>query len=349
MKVLITGNLGYVGSELVKHLKSNIEKINITGLDTGYFENYVSSAPHLPKNKCDEQIKIDIRKLSLETLDEFDIYIFLAAVSNDPIGQKFKKATEEINVDAHTRIINYISALSQKTIIFASSCSVYGAGGDVTKKEFDRLEPLTTYAHSKTEVENLLKKTGSLSNKITCLRFATACGMSDKLRLDLVLNDFVASAMLYNSVNIQSDGTPWRPLIDVSDMARAIEWAIKRPKEHGGSYLSLNVGKNDWNFKINELAEAVQKYFPTSEIKFTGNNQPDKRSYKVDFSLFKRLAPSHQPVKTLTETIEDLAIGIEGIIKTGQNDKLEDIHFVRLKSLENQIELGLLSSDLYWT
>jgi len=122
---------------------------------------------------------------------------------------------------------------------------------------------------------------------VTCLRFATACGMSDQLRLDLVVNDFVACAMATGEITVLSDGTPWRPLIDVTDMARAMEWAVSRPAEHGSDMLVVNVGSDDWNFQVRGLAEAVVSQVPASTISINQAAPPDRRSYRVAFSLFR--------------------------------------------------------------
>ena len=138
---------------------------------------------------------------------------------------------------------------------------------------------------------------------ITCLRFATACGMSDRLRLDLVLNDFVACAMATGEITVLSDGTPWRPLIDVGDMARAIEWAIGRDPAAGGEMLSVNVGSDAWNYQVRDLAEAVAAAMPGTDVWINREAPPDKRSYQVDFSLFRKLAPEHQPLSTLGVSI----------------------------------------------
>ena len=159
----------------------------------------------------------------------------------------------------------------------------------------DEVNPLTAYACSKVATERGLAGMNAGGITITCLRFGTACGMSDRLRLDLVLNDFVACAITTGEISVLSDGTPWRPLIDVSDMARAIEWAIGRDPSAGGEILSVNAGSDAGNYQVKDLAEAVATAVPGTRVSINRQAPPDKRSYRVDFSLFQRLAPEHQP------------------------------------------------------
>ena len=181
---------------------------------------------------------------------------------------------------------------------------------------------------------------------VTCLRFATACGMSDRLRLDLVLNDFVASALATGEITVLSDGTPWRPLIDVADMARAIEWAIGRSSDHGGRFLVVNAGNNAGNYQVRELAEVVSAELPGTKVSINREAPPDKRSYQVDFSLFASLAPDHLPEVPLTKSVQNLASGLRGM---GFSDgEFRASPLMRLRTLKHHIEQGRLSLDLRW-
>jgi nucleoside-diphosphate-sugar epimerase len=181
----------------------------------------------------------------------------------------------------------------------------------------------------------------------TCLRFATACGMSDRLRLDLVLNDFVASALAARKITVLSDGTPWRPLIDVADMARAVQWAITRAPENGGARLNVNVGADGWNYQVRDLAHAVAGAVPGVEVSINRNALPDTRSYKVDFSLYRELAPAHQPEMTLDRSIARLREGLEGM---GFADaEFRASPYMRLKMLEAHRKAGRLDGELRWT
>jgi nucleoside-diphosphate-sugar epimerase len=230
-----------------------------------------------------------------------------------------------------------------KAFVFASSCSVYGFAENGARAESSSLNPLTAYARSKVATENDLKGLAGNGFNVTCLRFATACGMSPRLRLDLVLNDFVASAIAVKKINILSDGSPWRPLINTHDMARAIDWAIGR---EGDPYQIVNAGSDQWNYQVKDLALAVQREIPGVDVSINKDAAPDKRSYKVDFSLFRKLAPNHQPAHDLTATIRELKSGLEAIGFADAN--FRESRLIRLKMLNNIKTSGYIGDDLYW-
>ncbi|MCY0149157.1 NAD-dependent epimerase/dehydratase [Hoeflea sp. G2-23] len=346
MKILITGNLGYLGPVVVRHLRETIKDAYIVGYDTGYFSHCLTTSDRLADTMCDQQVFGDLRDITREFVSQFDGIVLLAAISNDPMGEKFAEVTDEINHKGCLNVIEKIDDLSSKTIVFASSCSMYGAGGDEPRKETDTLNPLTAYARSKVDVEQALENMAAHKPVITSLRFSTACGMSDRLRLDLVLNDFVASAMLKGEIEVLSDGTPWRPLIAVKDMARAIEWALLRKADNGGHYLAVNVGSDEWTYQIKQLARAVGEIIPDVNVKINSAGQPDKRSYKVDFTSYKKHAPHHQPQCSLEDTVKELVDGIAQISGIPQN--FRDSGYVRLSVLNDLIEKKLLNSKLYW-
>ena len=348
MNILILGNLGYVGSKVVSHLRKTIPNATITGFDTAYFGAAISCNLKLADSLCDRQYYGDIRDIDPNFLDQFDVFVFLAAISNDPMGNKFEQVTYEINQDAQARIIKHVSARAGITIVFASSCSVYGQGGNDYRTEGDQVNPLTAYARSKIFVEGVLDQCSwADSSKATALRFATACGVSDRIRLDLVLNDFVASALVNKKVEVLSDGSPWRPLIDVRDMARAVEWAIVRPIETGSEYLIANIGRNDWNYQIKDLAVAVCEHVPGAELQINTNAAPDTRSYQVDFSFFKQIAPAHQPIVSLDETICELRDYLSDRRPViGSN--FRSSKFIRLEMLNDLIRNEMLTARLRW-
>ncbi len=180
----------------------------------------------------------------------------------------------------------------------------------------------------------------------TALRFATACGMSDRLRLDLVVNDFVACALTSGEITVLSDGSPWRPLIDVADMALAIEWAMRRTPDNGGQFLAVNAGTQVWNYQVRELAQAVAVAVPGTKVSINTNAPPDKRSYQVDFSLFRELAPQHQPRVSLTDSIIRLRDGLKEMKFSDQD--FRNSQQMRLRVLESHMKSGRLSSDLRW-
>ena len=216
----------------------------------------------------------DIRDFPPDLLDGVDAVVHLAAISNDPMGKEFEAVTEAINEKASIALAQMAQERGVGTFVFASSCSIYGAAEGSPRRESDPLNPLTAYARSKVAMENALRSSNAGRMTVTCLRFATACGMSDRLRLDLVLNDFVASALATGEITVLSDGTPWRPLIDVADMARAIEWAIGRSAEHGGRFLVVNAGNQAGNYQVRELAEVVSTELPGTKVSINRRSPP---------------------------------------------------------------------------
>lgn len=344
MKILVTGNTGYVGSGLVRHLSRSLGDVEIVAFDTGYFAHCLTGASDLPEHLCLAQHWGDIRRFPSEILQGVDVVVHLAAISNDPMGSRFEAVTEEINFRAAIALAREAKRIGVRGFVFASSCSMYGLSADRPRSEMDELNPLTAYARSKVMTEAGLRDFADESFTVTCLRFATACGMSDRLRLDLVLNDFVASALASGEIKVLSDGTPWRPLIDVQDMARAIEWAIGRYAKQGESFLAVNVGRH--NYQVKDIACKVADLIPGASVSINHSAPPDKRSYKVDFSLFLKLAPDFQPRVTLEESILGLYNGLRSL--GFDNGDFRSSQWMRLKVLEQYTSDGRLSSELYW-
>jgi nucleoside-diphosphate-sugar epimerase len=346
MKILITGNMGYVGPLVSKRLKKAFADVILAGLDTGYFGGCMSSFDRLPETRFDVQYFMDMRKIPDHVLTDVDVIVHLAGISNDPIGNLYEQVTDDINLQASRRFATAAKAAGVKRFVFASSCSMYGAADDTARDEDSQLNPLTAYARSKALFEEDLHQLADNEFQATCLRFSTACGWSERLRLDLVLNDFVACAITAGEITILSDGTPWRPLINVRDMARAIEWAVVRDAQAGGNFVAVNVGSDEWNFQVKELAEAVKKVIPDVKISINPDAPPDKRSYKVNFDLFRKLAPKHQPQVDLIESIRELKDGLESIHFSNADFRNSD--FMRLNHLTRLQKLGLIDKQLRW-
>lgn len=347
MKILITGNMGYIGPVLVQHLRSVFKDAQLIGYDSGFFAHCLTGAVALPERDLHMQLFGDVRDASPEMFASVDAVVHLAAVSNDPMGKRFEEVTEAINYASSADIARKAIAAGVKRFVFASSCSMYGYAEGGPRKETDALNPLTAYAKSKVATEKALAQLDAPNAVVTALRFSTACGMSDRLRLDLVLNDFVAGAMASREITVLSDGTPWRPLIDVKDMARAIHWALTRDPGNGGRYLAVNVGSDEWNYQVRDLALAVAAAIPGTRVSINENAPPDKRSYRVDFSLYRQLAPTHQPQVDLKQSIEELKRGMERMNFSDANFRMSQ--FMRLKVLEKHISEGRLSNTLRWT
>lgn len=346
MRILITGNMGYVGPVLTRHLRAVVPNAFLVGLDTGYFGSCVNNVLALPERLLDVQYFSDMRAIPPAVLEDIDAIVHLAGISNDPIGNKFEDVTLDINYRASIELARNAKEAGVRSFVFASSCSMYGSADDTARTEDAPLNPLTAYAKSKVHTERDLKPLASESFVVTCLRFATACGMSDRLRLDLVLNDFVAAALASKEILILSDGTPWRPLINVKDMARAIEWGILRTRENGGSFVAANIGSNDWNYQVKDLAQSVSAVIPDAVVKINENAQPDKRSYRVNFDLFRNLAPEHQPQCDLDMTIRELKAGLEGM--EFADPDFRNSRFTRLRVLDELREKGALDENLRW-
>jgi nucleoside-diphosphate-sugar epimerase len=347
MKILITGNLGYVGPLVTRQLRKSYPEATIIGADIGYFAHCLTNAARAPEALLDAQYYVDLRNLPAEILTGVDAIVHLAAISNDPIGNVYEQVTYDVNYHAGIELAREARARGVRSFVFASSCSVYGFADDKPRTERSETGPLTAYAKSKVLTEQALAPLATDDFRVTCLRFATACGMSDRLRLDLVLNDFVACAVSTGKITVLSDGTPWRPLINVSDMARAIDWAIARDHEAGGPFLVVNAGSDEWNYQVSQLAQAVADIVPGTEVSINRDAPPDKRSYRVDFSLFRELAPRHQPEGDLRGTIDALRNGLTAI---GFRDAdFRNSTFMRLRVLAAQRSAGLLNEALRWT
>jgi nucleoside-diphosphate-sugar epimerase len=344
--ILITGNMGYVGPGVVERLRLNHATVRLIGLDTGFFATNLLRGHPLPERLLDAQRFADLRELPLDVLNDIDAIVHLAAISNDPMGNTYERATEAINLEGTIHLARTAKQAGVRRFVFASSCSVYGFAEDGARTEDSSVNPLTAYARSKVASEEELCRLAGPDFIVTCLRFATACGPSPRLRLDLVLNDFVASAVATGKIQILSDGTPWRPLIAVEDMARAIEWALWRTPSNGGEATVVNAGSNQWNYQIHELAGAVASAVANTTVEINKNAAADKRSYRVDFSRFAQLAPQHQPQATLDSVISSLRSQLEAAGFSDPNFRTSE--FMRLNMLAKLVAAGDLTSDLRW-
>jgi nucleoside-diphosphate-sugar epimerase len=345
-RVLITGNMGYIGPVVAAHFRHLYPDIDLTGFDTGFFAGCLVSPQVFPETLYNRQVFGDVRQFPVELLSGIDAVVHLAAISNDPMGKAFESVTEVINSQYAVEVARHAKQAGVRHFVLASSCSVYGFAEEGAKTEESGLNPLTAYARSKVSAEQGLRTLADEDFLVTCLRFGTACGWSPRLRLDLVLNDFVASAITRGTIIILSDGTPWRPMIHVRDMARAIEWGASRSRSAGGDCVTVNVGANHWNYQVIDLANAVRENMPHVTISVNPDAAPDKRSYRVDFSKFKQLAPEHQPQQTLSATVVDL---IERLQNCNFNDdNFRESAFMRLKVLSDARSTHRLTEQLFW-
>ena len=336
--------MGYVGPVLVRHHRSRFPPADLVGFDAGFFAHCLTGTSGLPEMALTTQHFGDVRELPAGLLRDTDAVVHLAAISNDPMGKQFEAATESINREASLRLARMASEANVRNFVFASSCSVYGFAEGGARAEEDPVNPLTAYARSKIETEQGLAALANGTMTVTSLRFATACGMSDRLRLDLVLNDFAACAMTTGEITVLSDGTPWRPLIDVADMARAIEWAATRATTQGGTVLTVNAGSDRWNLRVRDLAEACSAAFGGIKVSINTEAPPDKRSYAVNFARFRELAPGHQPVVEVHDSIDRLRRGLATM--RFDTPDFRNSNYIRLKVLSSLIDTGVLTADL---
>jgi nucleoside-diphosphate-sugar epimerase len=346
MRILITGNLGYAGPRVVRRLRRTFPDAVLAGLDAGFFAHCLLSPDALPETLLDVQHFADLRDCDPAAFAGADAVVHLAGISNDPMGHRFEEVTRSVNHDGGLRVARLAREAGVRSFVFASSCSLYGFAEEGERSEDSPLQPLTAYARSKASLEQALHALAGPDFRVTALRFATACGMSERLRLDLVLNDFVAAAVTARRITLLSDGTPWRPLIAVDDMARAVEWALGRGPE-AGDFLAVNTGRDDWNFQVRDLAAAVARAIPGVGVEISRDAAPDRRSYRVSFARFRALAPAHQPEARLEDVIRDLAAGLAAA--GFRDERFRESRYVRLRALEELRASGRLDDELRWT
>ena len=338
MKICVIGGLGYVGRAFLQLLNDTKYECHI--VDAHWFK-----APLELKSSWFLEEK-DIRLSPLEASG--DACVYLSAVSNDPMGKKFKKPTYQINRDCAVQTAYAAKKLGYKNFIFASSCSVYGGSGFKPRIEEDALNPLTDYAISKVEAESLLREIADENFKVTCLRFATACGASKNMRLDLALNDFVISGLSTNSIEILSDGSPWRPFIHVNDMAKAMLFCCETPSEN--KFEVFNVGTESFNYQIKELASKIANRI-NCEFRVLGKPGGDARSYAVNFQKFHDYTDGAILKEDLFGTVDDIKrFHKEKLNKEGSgafSKFRENKAFIRFKALQYLIEKRALDKDLF--
>lgn len=294
--------MGYVGSVLVPYLAS-LGTYELYGFDAGYFEKDLTGP--CPEYFLAKQYRGDLREFPKALLKNMDAVIHLGALSCDDLSAEI---INQVNYQATVRLAELAKQAGVLRFVFASSCDLYGGAGDgVPRSEQDEINPLTLCSKSKALAEKALEKLASPDFQISTLRFATACGPSPRLRLDLALNFFIATAMTEQKITIQGDGSLMQAFIHVRDMARAMEWAVNRS---GDDYLMLNVGSDLWNYALLELAQECADLIPGLLIERDLNNLKNLKtpaSYQVDFKKFRELAPYHQPIKTMDQTVESLS------------------------------------------
>ena len=330
MKVFVTGHKGYIGTHLTGLLKE--EGFFVAGCDLNIFPESAWENKTLPDI---EYIK-DFRALTLKELTGYDVIIHLAAISNDPMGDIDKTITYEVNLHGSVKLAELAKKAGIPKFLFSGSCSIYGQGEKPELDENSILNPLSAYAFSKIEAEKEIKKLADDCFTPAFLRNATAYGYSDNFRVDLVVNNLLGCAFTKGQIRIISDGSPWRPLIHCRDIARAFIEFIKAPKEKIHA-MSINVGANNENYQVKNVADNVKEILPASEIVYTGEVGADPRNYKVNFDLLNKVLPEFSLEYSMKKGMEQLHKKF-----MEHHFSLEDFdgdRFTRLKILRKKIHI----------
>lgn len=340
MRVLVTGHNGYIGSVLAPFIQAAGHKV--VGLDTYLFEGGTFGQDSAPINS----MRMDLRDAEVDDFRGFDAIIHLAALSNDPLGDVNPRCTYDINHLGSVRLARLAKQAGVTRFIFASSCSLYGVAGDELLTETAAFNPITPYGVSKVLFERDVAQLADDDFSPTFLRNSTAYGVSARLRADVVVNNLVAIAFTTGEVLIQSDGTPWRPLVHIEDIARAFLAVLEAPRElvHNQAF---NVGRTEENYRVRDLGALVEQVVPGSKVRYAEGGGPDPRCYRVDCGKIKRTLPKYQPQWNVRRGMEQLR---DAFITNGlTRDELYSDRYFRIKRIRALQSEGMLDDSLRWT
>jgi nucleoside-diphosphate-sugar epimerase len=337
MKVLVTGHRGYIGVEMVSELRKAGH--DVVGLDTGLYDECDFMAPpdEVPN------VNVDLRDVTAAQLKGIDAVLHLAALSNDPLGDLNPGITYDINQHASVRLARAAKEAGVRRFLFSSSCSLYGAGGEGALDENAAFYPVTAYGESKVRVEQEL---ASLASDTFCpvyLRNATAYGVSRRLRADIVVNNLVGHALTTGKVLLQSDGTPWRPLVHIRDIIDAFIACLGAPTSIIQNQ-AFNVGRSSENFQIRQVATMVSEVVPNCKVTFAAGASADARNYRVDFRKAETGLPGYRPRWTLREGIVEL---YQAYSRAGMTEEMFlGPRYYRLRTVRGLQDRGALDANL---
>src|SRR5215471_16389868 len=338
VRVLVAGDRGYIGAVLVPFLRGAGHHVD--GLDIGLYEGCdLGPGPE----DVGARPPRDMRDTQAAELAGYDAVICLAALSNDPLGDLNPAATYSINLDGTLALARAARQASVERFLFASSCSLYGAAGSAAVAEDAELFPVTPYGEAKVMAERELSSLASDRFSPTYLRNATAYGVSPRLRLDIVVNNLTAVAVTAGEVRLESDGSPWRPLVHVEDICRALQAALEAPRElvHDEAF---NVGRAEDNVQIRAVAEMVRDAVPGSRVSFAEGAGPDLRNYRVDFSKLADTFPHLKLRWSVPEGVSELAAAYARYDFTYAD--FTSSRYVRLRRIRELLSEGLLDDML---